>query len=88
MIAGNHDHASNVSAQIAYTKLSHRWHFPDFFYTKGKSFKIDDRPLTMALKTWMLCLHSGWLAKKLFIFKFKFQHFDLNVNALEAGWLF
>ena len=35
MIAGNHDHKKNVSAQIAYTKVSERWMFPDFFYTKG-----------------------------------------------------
>lgn len=63
MIAGNHDHASNVSAQIAYTKVSPRWHFPDFFYTKvlvipGSSKTVQ---LVMIDTTLLCCKHQRHL---------------------------
>lgn len=42
MIAGNHDHAQNISAQIEYTKVSSRWKYPDYYYSVGKDRnKID-----------------------------------------------
>jgi len=34
VIAGNHDHEQNVSAQIEYTKRSNRWYFPNYYFTE------------------------------------------------------
>ncbi|NWX05741.1 PPA5 phosphatase, partial [Caloenas nicobarica] len=33
VLAGNHDHAGNVTAQMAYGRRSPRWHFPHYFYS-------------------------------------------------------
>ena len=34
IVCGNHDHYGNCSAEIAYTKQSNRWYFPDYYYSE------------------------------------------------------
>ena len=34
VIAGNHDHYGNVSAEVEYTKLSSRWYMPSLYYSQ------------------------------------------------------
>lgn len=66
MIAGNHDHASNVSAQIAYTKRSRRWYFPHFFYTQVIQIPGSSSTIQLVLiDTTLLCCGNQKNLKKL-----------------------
>ncbi|KAM9115194.1 tartrate-resistant acid phosphatase type 5 isoform 1-T3 [Pangshura tecta] len=47
VLAGNHDHSGNVSAQIAYSKVSKRWNFPSYYYSL--KFKVPQSNATVAL---------------------------------------
>ncbi|VDK84095.1 unnamed protein product [Cylicostephanus goldi] len=54
MIAGNHDHFGNVSAQIAYTNHSKKWNFPKLYYKLSFSLKNSSVDILM-IDTIVLC---------------------------------
>ena len=49
VIAGNHDHEGNVTAQIAYTGNDKydRWHFPSLYYTRTLHFSTGSRNVSV-----------------------------------------
>ena len=58
-MAGNHDHHGNVSAQFAYSALSERWNFPNYYYT---FLHTDELPSGRQLVTQVVVLDTTILA--------------------------
>lgn len=78
MIAGNHDHLKNVSAQIGYSKVSKRWKFPFFYYSEVHSIPDSNKTAEIvSIDTTLLCWNKRvngapthqeqmkWIEKKL-----------------------
>ncbi|KAM4643792.1 tartrate-resistant acid phosphatase type 5 [Amazona ochrocephala] len=56
VLAGNHDHNGNVTAQIAYGQRSPRWHFPHPYYSLRLSLPGSNASARLlALDTALLC---------------------------------
>uniref|UniRef100_A0A672JEF5 Tartrate-resistant acid phosphatase type 5 n=2 Tax=Salarias fasciatus TaxID=181472 RepID=A0A672JEF5_SALFA len=60
VLAGNHDHAGSVKAQIEYSRKSERWRFPSYYYELNFRIPNTGKTLTIImLDTVMLCGNSN-----------------------------
>jgi hypothetical protein len=48
-LTGNHDHYGNVSAEIAYSNLSPRWTFPNYWYNHIIPITTSNGTITLEL---------------------------------------
>ncbi|XP_033741991.1 tartrate-resistant acid phosphatase type 5-like [Pecten maximus] len=59
LIAGNHDHNGNVSAQIAYSNINKRWNFPNFYYKMSLAVPGGATMDIIMIDTVLLCGNTG-----------------------------
>ncbi|KAK2815709.1 hypothetical protein Q5P01_026176 [Channa striata] len=72
VIAGNHDHAGNVKAQIEYSERSNRWKFPSYYYELNFRIPNTGKTLTIINARHNNAVQLDWLEERLALSKADF----------------
>ncbi|KAK3270629.1 hypothetical protein CYMTET_20983 [Cymbomonas tetramitiformis] len=95
VLAGNHDHYGDVTAQIAYTGLSDYWEFPDLWYTF--TYSVPDQHTTVqvlmidtqvAQKDWRM-MRLGVFAKRdyTYLYDSQMKWIISTLEESDADWV-
>eukprot|EP00937_MAST-01D_sp_MAST-1D-sp2_P005099 g5099.t1 len=84
VVAGNHDHNGNVSAQVAYSAVSKRWRFDDLYYSFTESAPDGSTLQVVYIDTVVLSGNASPLAEECDAATAECRHLELKGSELPG----